>query len=34
VGAAEYRQRYFGDAARLMRGHEFHHVAQARVSAR
>jgi methyltransferase (TIGR00027 family) len=31
VGAAEYRQRYYGDAARRMRGHEFYRVAQARV---
>jgi len=33
VGAAEYRLRYFGDAARAMRGHEFYRVAQARVAA-
>jgi len=31
VGAAEYRQRYFKDAARQMRGHEFYRVALARV---
>ena len=31
VGAAEYRQRYFKDAARTMRGHEFYRVALARV---
>jgi methyltransferase (TIGR00027 family) len=31
LGAAEYRQRYFGDAARKMRGHEFYRVALARV---
>ena len=31
VGAAEYRKRYFGDAARKMRGHEFYRVALARV---
>jgi methyltransferase (TIGR00027 family) len=31
LGAAEYRQRYFGDAARRMRGHEFYRVALARV---
>ena len=31
VGAAEYRARYFGDAARAMRGHEFYRVALARV---
>lgn len=31
VGAAEYRARYFGDAARRMRGHEFYRVARARV---
>lgn len=31
VGAAEYRARYFGDAARRMRGHEFYRVALARV---
>jgi methyltransferase (TIGR00027 family) len=30
VGAAEYRQRYYGDAARRMRGHEFYRVALAR----
>jgi methyltransferase (TIGR00027 family) len=32
VGAAEYRQRYYGDAAQSMRGHEFYRVALARVS--
>jgi methyltransferase (TIGR00027 family) len=31
VGAAEYRERYFGEAARKMRGHEFYRVAIARV---
>jgi methyltransferase (TIGR00027 family) len=31
IGAAEYRQRYFHDAARTMRGHEFYRVALARV---
>jgi methyltransferase (TIGR00027 family) len=31
VGAAEYRERYFKDAARNMRGHEFYRVALARV---
>ena len=31
VGAAEYRQRYFGAEARSMRGHEFYRVALARV---
>ena len=31
VGAAEYRRRYFQDAARKMRGHEFYRVALARV---
>ena len=33
VGAAEYRLRYFGAAARRMRGHEFYRVALARVGA-
>jgi methyltransferase (TIGR00027 family) len=33
VGAAEYRKRYFGDAARGMRGHEFYRIALARVAA-
>jgi methyltransferase (TIGR00027 family) len=32
VGAAEYRERYFGEEARRMRGHEFYRVALARVS--
>jgi methyltransferase (TIGR00027 family) len=32
VGAAEYRERYFKDAARKMRGHEFYRVALARIS--
>jgi methyltransferase (TIGR00027 family) len=32
VGAAEYRERYFEDAASKMRGHEFYRVALARVS--
>lgn len=31
VGAAEYRERYFHEAARTMRGHEFYRVALARV---
>jgi methyltransferase (TIGR00027 family) len=31
VGAADYRERYFGAAATKMRGHEFYHVAIARV---
>lgn len=31
VGAAEYRQRYYGEAARGMRGHEFYRVATARI---
>ena len=31
VGAAEYRERYFGERARRMRGHEFYRVALARV---
>ena len=31
VGAAEYRARYFKDAARVIRGHEFYRVALARV---
>ena len=31
VGAAEYRRRYFKDAARKMRGHEFYRVALGRV---
>jgi methyltransferase (TIGR00027 family) len=30
VGAAHYRERYFGAAARTMRGHEFYRVAVAR----
>lgn len=34
VGAAEYRERYFGDAARRTRGHEFYRVAFARVGNR
>jgi len=34
VGAAEYRARYFGDAARAMHGHEFYRLAQARVASR
>jgi methyltransferase (TIGR00027 family) len=34
VGAAEFRERYYGDAARGMRGHEFYRVALARVAAR
>lgn len=31
LGAAEYRERYFHEAARTMRGHEFYRVALARV---
>jgi methyltransferase (TIGR00027 family) len=31
IGAAEYRQRYFGELARAMVGHEFYRVALARV---
>src|SRR5262245_16296786 len=31
LGAAQYRERYFGAAARKMRGHEFYRVASARV---
>jgi methyltransferase (TIGR00027 family) len=31
VGATEYRERYFKDAARRMRGHEFYRVALVRV---
>ena len=31
AGASEYRERYFKDAARKMRGHEFYRVALARV---
>jgi methyltransferase (TIGR00027 family) len=34
VGAAEYRERYFHEAARNMRGHEFYRVALARVTGR
>lgn len=34
VGAAEYRQRYFGEAAHRMRGHEFYRLALARVGNR
>ncbi|HSJ96036.1 MAG TPA: SAM-dependent methyltransferase [Myxococcota bacterium] len=33
LGAAEYRERYYGAAARRMRGHEFYRVALARVGA-
>jgi methyltransferase (TIGR00027 family) len=32
IGAADYRRRYYGDAARAMRGHEFYRVALARVA--
>jgi methyltransferase (TIGR00027 family) len=32
LGATEYRARYYGDAARKIRGHEFYHVALARVA--
>ena len=31
LGAAEYRARVFGEAARRMRGHEFYRVALARI---
>jgi methyltransferase (TIGR00027 family) len=31
LGAADYRVRYYGDAAREMRGHEFYRVALARI---
>ena len=31
VGAADYRERYFKDAARSMRGHEFYRIALARI---
>lgn len=34
VGAAAYREQYFGKAARRMRGHEFYRVALARVNGR
>lgn len=34
VGAAEYRELYFNEAARVMRGHEFYRVALARVAER
>jgi O-methyltransferase involved in polyketide biosynthesis len=34
IGAAEYRERYFGAEARNIRGHEFYRVALARVSGR
>jgi hypothetical protein len=34
LGAADYRARYYGDASRAMRGHEFYHVALARVGSR
>lgn len=34
VGAAEYRERYFGAEARKIRGHEFYRVALARVGRR
>lgn len=34
VGAAEYRERYYHEAARRMRGHEFYRVALARVGDR
>jgi len=32
LGAAEYRERYFGDEARTMRGHEFYRIALARIA--
>jgi methyltransferase (TIGR00027 family) len=31
IGAAEYRERYYGSAARNIRGHEFYRVALARI---
>jgi len=34
LGAAEYRERYLGAAARRIRGHEFYRVALARVARR
>ena len=34
LGASEYRLRYYGDAARRIRGHEFYRVALARVGVR
>jgi methyltransferase (TIGR00027 family) len=34
LGAADYRKRYFGEAARRMRGHEFYRVALARITGR
>ena len=34
LGAAEYRERYFGAEARTMRGHEFYRVALARIGRR
>jgi methyltransferase (TIGR00027 family) len=34
IGAAEYRERYFGAKAQTMRGHEFYRVALARVDRR
>jgi hypothetical protein len=34
LGAADYRARYDCDASRAMRGHEFYHVALARVGSR
>jgi methyltransferase (TIGR00027 family) len=34
IGAAEYRRRYYGDASRHMRGHEFYRVVVARVAPR
>ena len=34
VGATEFRERYYGAAARAMRGHEFYRVALARVDGR
>jgi methyltransferase (TIGR00027 family) len=34
IGAAEFRARYYGDAARGLRGHEFYRVALARVAPR
>jgi methyltransferase (TIGR00027 family) len=34
MGAMEYRELYFGEAARRMRGHEFYRVARARVAGR
>ena len=34
LGASEYRERYYGEAARAMRGYEFYRIALARVGTR